>query len=57
MIGSAARVSHQTNAPSAAKPATPSAGITGELHAYSFPPQVVSRISAPTPPESSTVPR
>ncbi len=52
MIGSAARRSCQTKAISSSTPAMPSAKIVGEPQAYSVPPQVVSRISAATPPLS-----
>ena len=55
-IGSGARVSCQTNAASSTTPATPSPMISGEPQAYSVPPQVVSRISAPTPPVSRVAP-
>ena len=48
-IGSAARRSRQTNSASSTTPTTPSPTIVGEPHAYSLPPQVVSRISALTP--------
>ena len=57
MIGSGARRSCQTKATSSTTPAMPSAKIVGEPQAYSVPPQVVSRISAPTPPLSSVAPR
>ena len=57
MIGSAARLSCQTNAASNATPASPSPTISGEPQGYWLPPQVVSRIRAPTPPASSPAPR
>ena len=41
----------------ATTPATPRPTIVAEPQAYSLPPQVVSRISAPTPPLSSAAPR
>ena len=56
-IGSAARRSCQTNAARSRTPATPRPTIVAEPHGYWFPPHVVSRISAPTPPLRSAVPR
>src|SRR5207244_3414791 len=52
----AARRSHQTKIASRTTPAIPSSRILFEPHAYSLPPQVVSRISAPTPPLRRAVP-
>ena len=57
MIGSEARPSCQTKAASRATPATASPTISGEPHAYWFPPHVVIRIRAPTPPARSPAPR
>ena len=56
-IGSAARRSCQTKAASRTTPTMPSPMISFEPQAYSVPPQVASRISAPTPPLSSAAPR
>ena len=56
-IGSCARRSCHRNAASRTTPATPSPTIVAEPQAYSVPPQVVSRISAPTPPLRSVAPR
>ena len=49
MIGSAARRSCQTNAPSSTTPATPARRSSASPSAYSLPPQVVTRISALRP--------
>ena len=49
MIGSAARLSCQTNRTRSTTPATPSPTIVGEPQAYWFPPHVVSRIRAAIP--------
>ncbi len=57
MIGSAARRSCQTKRTSSTTPRTPRPMIVPEPHAYWFPPQVVSRISAATPPPRSAAPR
>jgi len=57
MIGSAARRSCHTNATSRATPATASATISADPHAYSLPPHVVSRTIALTPAVSSAAPR
>ena len=57
MIGSAARRSCQMNATSIATPPSASPTISGEPQAYWFPPQVVMRISAPTPPARRPAPR
>ena len=57
MIGSAARRSCLTKMPSSTTPTTASATIVSEPHAYSLPPQVVTRISALTPAVSSVAPR
>ena len=57
MIGSTARRSCQMKAASSATPATPSPMISGEPQPYSTPPQLVSRISAATPPLSRVAPR
>ena len=58
MIGSAARPSCQTNA-ARSSDARRRRGrrSSGEPHAYWLPPQVVSRISAATPPPRSAAPR
>ena len=56
-IGSSARRSCQTNAASSTTPAIPRPMIVDEPHGYWLPPQVVSRMSAPTPPVSSPAPR
>ena len=56
-IGSAARVSHQAKTASKAAPAMPSPTIVAEPHAYSVPPQDVSKVSAATPPLKRPAPR
>ena len=56
-IGSAARRSCQTKATSRATPTMPSPMICREPQVYWEPPQVASRINAPTPPLSSAAPR
>ena len=57
MIGSGTLVSTQQNAASSSTERTPVHRITGEPHAYSVPPHVVSRMIAVTPAESSVRPR
>jgi hypothetical protein len=57
ITGSAARACLHTKRTSSATPATPSPAIVAEPHAYWLPPQVVSKISAPTPPVSRPAPR
>ncbi len=56
MIGSVARRSCQTNATRSTTPTTASARIVPEPQRYSFPPQVVTRISALTAPARSAAP-
>ena len=55
--GSAARRSANTNAQRLTTPITPSPTISGEPHAYSEPPRVVSSTIALRPAASSPVPR
>ena len=55
--GSAARRSCQTKTASRATPTMPRPTICLEPHAYWVPPQVASRISAPTPALSNAAPR
>ena len=57
MIGSAARVSTLMKIASSTTPATARPTIAGEPHAYSLPPQVVTRIRELTPAVSRTAPR
>ena len=56
MIGSAARRSCHTKAASSATPAAARPRIGAEPQAYSFPPQVVTRMIALTPAVSSEAP-
>ncbi len=56
MIGSSARRSCQTNAASSAAAASARPTTSGEPHAYSLPPHVVTRTSALTPAVSSVAP-
>ena len=55
--GSAARRSCHTNATRSAAPASARPTIVAELHGYVTPPQVVTRISAPTLPARRAAPR
>lgn len=54
-IGSFARVSTTQNSARAMSPPTNSPMIMGEPHAYSFPPQLVARISALAPTVTSAI--
>jgi len=56
-IGSAARRSCHTKMASRATPAMPSPTMVDDPHGYWLPPQVVRRISAPTPPVRRVAPR
>ncbi len=55
-IGSAAWVSTQTKTASATAEATNKPMITGEVHAYSPPPQLVARVSPEAPRPTNAMP-